>query len=439
MQRSPRPSGYNVVVSEPGEFVNDERHKLTQADGAIPGLEPIRPLGEGSVGRVLLARDPSLKRLVAVKLLRAELAADPVVCRRFEREAQAAARISHSNVASVYSVGRTADGVPFITMEYIDGRNLADVIAGNPGFDEGDAREILRQLAAALEAAHNERVIHRDVKPANVLIEKGTRRAVLTDFGVAGIEETGSESVTRLTRAGECIGDARYMSPEQLRGETVTGQTDVYSLAIIAYELLTSHGPYYVEGMADPAAAHLRRPPLDLGQLRPDVPRAFSALMIRCLSKRAEQRPSAAELVREMSHETPAASGQGDVDQPGGLPGAFGGFLRELKKRSVYQVAAAYAAASLVMLEVADLMFSAYSLPPWIFTLVVTLALAGFPVAAALAWVYDFRRGRITRTASSTAAYADRTTRAQRIALQILGLALTVGIAAVLGWWLLAA
>jgi len=419
--------------------MKDDLQSKIGLENTLPGLEPIRPLGAGTMGSVLLARDPQLKRLVAVKLLRRELAADPVSCKRFEREAQAAARISHTNVTDIYSIGKGTDDVPFIVMEYIEGKNLADVIASHGMFSVTECQEILSQLAAALAAAHQERIIHRDIKPANILIEQNSDRVVLTDFGVAGIGETGSEAVTRLTRAGEQLGDLRYMSPEQLRGDTVTEQTDIYSFGIVAYELLTLRGPYHVEGMADPANAHLRQAPIELDRVRPEIPGQMADILKRCLAKRAEQRPPAAELARFLA----AVSTDADqADAPAvdpGLPTAVAGFLEELRQREVYRVAAAYLAISFVVLEGTDLVLPALPLPRWIFTLMVATALAGFPVAVTLAWIFDYRQGRLSTTGEASPRYARQTTRSQRIALQILGLALSVGLAALLAWWLFAA
>jgi len=405
---------------------------------SLPGLEPVRPLGSGTMGHVLLARDPTLKRLVAVKMLRAELAADPVSCKRFEREAQAAARVSHNNVTAIYSVGKTTDDIPFIVMEYVNGLNLADKISNSDTLSIAESQTMLAQLAAALAAAHRERVIHRDVKPANILLEKETSRVVLTDFGVAGIAESGSEVITKLTKVGEHVGDLRYMSPEQLRGDVVTEQTDIYSLGVVAYEMLTSRSPYQVQGMADPASAHLRQAPIDLQLVRPEIPQQLADILQRCLAKRAELRPLASDLASALTTNSgnPVDSDALSVDT--GLPGAVAGFLHELKQRKVYRVAAAYLAIAFVILEGTDLILRALPLPPWTFTVLVSCALAGFPVAVTLAWIFDYRKGRLTTAANVSPRYAKQATRKQRIALQILGLVVSAGLAGSLGFWLLA-
>jgi serine/threonine protein kinase len=176
----------------------------------LPELEPIRLLGSGATAHVYLAREPALARLVA---------ADAVARQRFEREAQSAARIAHPHVTAIYRVGRVPDGRPYIVMEYVEGRTLTDVLAAGGVYEEPAARELLAALASALTAAHEKGVIHRDVRPANVLLENRTGRAVLGDFGVAGLLDSGSAAAARLTTAGMVLGDPRYHSPEQVRGE----------------------------------------------------------------------------------------------------------------------------------------------------------------------------------------------------------------------------
>ena len=256
-------------------------------------LEVIRVLGTGSMAHVFLARDKALKRLVAVKVLQKELAVDPVNRKRFIREAQAAARISHPCVTAVYTVGVLSNDIPYIEMEYIESTNLADLLRSQGRLDASVTRKLLQQLSSALAAAHDNRIIHRDVKPANVLIESDTRRVFLTDFGVAGILETGSETATRLTRDGERFGDPAYMSPEQLRGDALTVQTDIYGLGILGYEMLTLHGPFGDSEITNLTAAHLRRPPLDLHLLDPEIPIDLSDTLKRCVSKKPEHRPRA--------------------------------------------------------------------------------------------------------------------------------------------------
>jgi serine/threonine-protein kinase len=223
-----------------------------------PDFEVKRLIGTGSKASVYLAREAALKRLVAIKVLKPQLAADETARKRFEREAQSAAQISHPNVAKIYTVGRLEGDVPYLVMEYIDGRTLEEALKATGLLPVKDARRVIRDLAGALEAAHGKRIIHRDVRPANVLVENETKRVVLTDFGIAAILESGGSDVTRLTMEGQLLGEMRYMSPEQLQGERATEQADLYSLGILGFELLTGESPYRVNSDIELAAAHLR-------------------------------------------------------------------------------------------------------------------------------------------------------------------------------------
>ena len=402
-------------------------------------LDVIRMLGRGSIACVYLARDTALKRLIAVKVLHKKLAVDPIGRKRFVREAQSAARISHPCITTVYSVGESTNGVPYIAMEYIDSNNLAEVLRSRGRLDVLEARKLLAQLSSALAAAHDNRIIHRNVKPANVLIQHDSQRVFLTDFGVAGILETGSETVTRLTKEGERFGDPTYMSPEQLRGEVLTAQTDIYSLGIIGYEVLTLHGPFDNSEVTDLTGAHLRRPPPDLHVMHPDVPIDLSDALKRCLSKKPEHRPRAKDLVGLFEPDNTANT---NIDTALGVAGAsqsaLVGFLNEAKKRRVYRAAVAYAAITFVVLQVADLVLPPFDAPEWVFRLLVVTSLTGFPVAVVLAWVFDLRQGRLLRTDDTSGSFSSRTSRTQRLVLQALGLTLCIVLAAVTAWWLLA-
>ena len=187
----------------------------------------LRLLGEGSVAQVYLARERALQRLVAIKLMKSELAEDETARKRFERESRSAAKIHHHNVATVHRVGSLEDETPFIIMEYIEGRNLADLLQAEGVMTIEQACHTLSQVALALAAAHENGIVHRDVRPDNVVGEEDSDRVVLTDFGIAGILETGNETITRLTQQGLLLGDPRYMSPEQLLGESITDESDV--------------------------------------------------------------------------------------------------------------------------------------------------------------------------------------------------------------------
>jgi DNA-binding SARP family transcriptional activator/tRNA A-37 threonylcarbamoyl transferase component Bud32 len=262
-----------------------------------PEFEVIRLIGEGSVAAVYLAREPALGRLVAVKVLAPQLAADETSRLRFEREAQAAARLQHPNVASVFRIGRLPQGVPFIVLPFIGGGSLADRLAAYGPLPVEEVRRFIGQIAAALVAAHRLGIVHRDVRPENILYDRDHDRVLLTDFGLAAVLETGHERVKRLTRPGERLGNPAYASPEQLRGEPVTERADIYSLGIVTFELLTGRFPYDAETTLQMTAAHVRAEPKRASELRVDIDPALDDLIRRCLSKRPEHRPFAADIL----------------------------------------------------------------------------------------------------------------------------------------------
>lgn len=394
-----------------------------------PDLEVLRPLGTGSSANVYLAREPALQRLVAVKVLRPDVAADTVARQRFEREAQSAARISHANVTAIYRVGRLPGDVPYMVMEYIDGRTVREIVESGTTFDYGYARALLAAVASALAAAHDRGIVHRDVRPGNVFVENRTARAVLGDFGIAALLESGSASSARLTAAGIRLGETRYMSPEQIRGESVTEQSDMYAFGTLAYEVLTGRGPYEASGEAQMIRAHLEAEPLHLRELRPDVDAATALLIENCLAKEPNRRPRAEQLARSLLA-VPAAVGSGGRAVPQEDEGPITQLLGELRRRRVYRVLVGYGAFALALFGVVEGIDQAFPLSPLANQLLVVSTLAGFPLALVLSWVYDVRAGTILRTGSTAASPRAR-------ALMWAGLGVTVLAVAVLGWFLL--
>ncbi|CAN5874554.1 hypothetical protein BH23GEM9_BH23GEM9_07710 [soil metagenome] len=390
-----------------------------------PDLEILRTLGSGDTANVYLAREAALQRLVAVKVLRPDVAADTVARQRFEREAQSAARISHANVTAIYRVGRLTGDVPYMVMEYIDGRTVRDIVESGSAFDYGYARALLASVAAALEAAHDRGIIHRDVRPGNVFVENRTARAVLGDFGIAALLESGSASASRLTAVGVRLGETRYMSPEQIRGDPVTEQSDVYAFGILAYEVLTGRGPYDAKGEAQMITAHLQREPLRLRDLRGDVDAAVAILIERCLAKEPNRRPRAQELAAALAAPAASATVEPDADL-----GPITQLLDELRRRRVYRVIVGYGAFVLAVFGVAQGVDQAFPMSRLANQILVLSTLAGFPLALILSWVYDIRSGRIQRTRSIAASPRTR-------ALMWLGFGITVLAVAVAGWLLL--
>jgi serine/threonine protein kinase len=268
-----------------------------------PSFTLVRRLGAGAMGSVYLARDPVLKRLVAVKVMAPALASDPQARARFEREAQTVASISHPNVVAVYSVGTLENGVPFLVMQYVEGKTLAERIAEGGPLDAPTAKRVLGEVASALAAAHRKGVIHRDIKPSNILWDDETGRALVSDFGIAAVKKHGDGSdPTKLTQSGMALGTPAYMSPEQVRGEEVSEKTDVYSLGVLGYELLIGEGPYQLANSGEVLAAHLRDAPRKLSKMRADVDPEVERLLEDCLVKDAERRPTSSEAQDRLTH-----------------------------------------------------------------------------------------------------------------------------------------
>ncbi len=245
------------------------------ADGSaveLPGIEIETPLGRGGMGTVYLGKQVSLDREVAVKVLTAELADDPLFLERLEREARTMARLRHPNIVAVHDFQKIDDGGAAIVMEFIEGGSLRELLRQHPqGLPLHEALRIIRQIAAGLEAAHASGVIHRDMKPENVLIGRDGMARV-TDFGLALPLH---ESSARLTLTGTTVGTVEYMAPEQLRGGELDARLDIFALGVIAYELLTGQTP---RGSFD--APH---------RLRAEIPCQVSAAVMRAL------RPNPAE------------------------------------------------------------------------------------------------------------------------------------------------
>jgi eukaryotic-like serine/threonine-protein kinase len=260
-----------------------------------------RPLGHGGMASVHLARDTELDRPVALKLLAENLGGDESVHRRFVREARLAAGLSHPNVVSVFDAGDDG-GRPYIVMEYVDGENLAELLARRGRIPADEARGLALQAAQGLAHAHAAGLVHRDVKPQNLILRRdGTLK--IADFGIARAAEA-----TALTQAGTVLGTAAYLSPEQALGKEVTPATDVYSLGVVLYELLTGRTPFQVETLDDLA----QRPAMEVAPVRelaPEVPRDLEDVVMHCLARNPDYRPrDGAQLAQELAPGDAAAT-----------------------------------------------------------------------------------------------------------------------------------
>jgi eukaryotic-like serine/threonine-protein kinase len=248
---------------------------------------------------VYLARDEELERPVAVKLLVGNLRGEPGLRERFVREARMAARLSHPNVVQVFDAG-DEDGRPYIVMEYVPGTTLADELQRQDRLDPPQVVDLALQACGGLEHAHGSGLVHRDVKPQNLLLrEDGTVK--IADFGIAHAAEA-----TRLTQVGSVLGTAAYLAPEQAAGEPVTAAADIYSLGVVLYELLTGHKPYEFSSLAEIVSKQREQPIRPLRDVERTVPERLEAVVMRCLARNPDYRPaSAAELARELAAASP--------------------------------------------------------------------------------------------------------------------------------------
>ncbi len=263
-----------------------------------------RKLGEGTMGEVWLAEHRLLKRPCAVKFIRPELAAHPAIAARFAREVQAVTGLTHPNTVRVYDYGRAADGSFYYVMEYLDGPTLEELVRRAGPLPPGRVVYLLRQLCGALAEAHAAGLVHRDLKPGNVIVATlGGQRDVakLLDFGL--VQDLSADAEGRLTRTGTVLGTPDYMSPEQAAGESaVDARSDVYGLGAVAFFALTGRPPFQGKTFGQLLAAHRSEPPPSLTDLRPDVPADLSAVVARCLAKNPAARyPSAAAVDGELA------------------------------------------------------------------------------------------------------------------------------------------
>jgi serine/threonine-protein kinase len=265
-------------------------------------------LGAGGMGEVYLAEHALLRRPCAIKLIRPERAGDPSTLRRFEREVQATAALTHPNTVEIFDYGHAADGTFYYVMEYLPGLSLENVVERHGPLPPERAVHLLRQVCGALQEAHAIGLIHRDVKPGNVLVcERGGRHDVvkLLDFGLVRIAaESGREAGdVKLTQEGAITGTPAYMSPEQAAGKAdLDGRSDLYSLGAVAYFLLTGRPPFVRKTAVQTLAAHLSEAVVAPGRCRPEVPADLNAVVLRCLEKDPARRfPDAESLDRDLA------------------------------------------------------------------------------------------------------------------------------------------
>ena len=252
--------------------------------------EILEKVGDGGMALVYRAKDTLLNRIVAVKVLRDQFSTDMEFVERFRREAQSAASLSHPNVVNIYDVGQT-DTAHFIVMEYVQGENLSAVIREKGALSEHFVVSVSLQIARALSHAHQHGIVHRDIKPHNILITQEGQVKV-TDFGIAQ-----AMSAANLTQTGVVLGSVHYFSPEQARGVNVTSSSDLYSLGVVMYEMLTGRQPFRGDTPIAIALKQIQENPVPLRQHLPELNRSLEQLVMRLMAKEPSQRPQDADEV----------------------------------------------------------------------------------------------------------------------------------------------
>jgi serine/threonine protein kinase/TolB-like protein len=283
------------VVNAAHDFATSSTANRVSPGESIGHYEIISFIGAGGMGQVYLARDKVLKRKVAIKVLAAALTHDERGLRRFEQEALAASALNHPNILTIYEFGE-ADGVRFIASEYVEGPTLRQKLSkGRLGLET--ALDIAMQIARALVAAHSSGIVHRDIKPENVVIRTDQLVKVL-DFGIAKLSESQSQATiptalaksVSASQAGMVIGSARYMSPEQARGQVVDPRSDIFSLGVVLYEMIAGKAPFDGESVSDVIAEILKGTPLSLSEALPNVPRELQEVVAHAMRKEREAR-----------------------------------------------------------------------------------------------------------------------------------------------------
>lgn len=297
-----------------GNAAKDVAHLLTQKNSRIltgeslGHYEIISILGSGGMGKVYLAKDSKLNRSIAVKTLPNSFSSDSDHVKRFQTEAKAAANLNHPNVATVYSVEETDDNRTFITMEYVEGRPLSEMITAH-GLDQRTFLDWFTSIADALTHAHEKGIVHRDIKPSNIMITPSGNPKIL-DFGLARIDKTKIQenvSTLNLTKTGQILGTPAYMSPEQAEGKAADSRTDIFSMGVVMYEALTGEKPFKGDNYATIVGNLLNNEPRHIAEIKPDVPNLLARLIMKCLNKKPQYRYQSMSEVRVLLKEISSA------------------------------------------------------------------------------------------------------------------------------------
>ncbi|MCW5806315.1 MAG: protein kinase, partial [Deltaproteobacteria bacterium] len=312
-------------VSNPGTAARAAVEAPGMAGREIAGRYRIHSkIGEGGMGAVFKGEQISLKRTVAVKLLRPDVSLSPMLLNRFKAEAEAVAKLSHPNTVNIYDYGQDTDGTLFIAMEFVEGRSLRSVVQGEAPLPLRRTLAIAQQIAASLTDAHAHNIIHRDLKPDNVMLQdRGRQRDVVRvlDFGIAKLRDDSRATQQAMTQAGDMLGTPQYMAPEQIKADHVDGRTDVYALGCMMYEMLTARLPFEAPTVMALLSKHLMENPPPPSQRRPDlaIPPHLDHLIMRAMAKEQHIRPQTMELFGEEISAI-LASLPADAGSPGTAP-----------------------------------------------------------------------------------------------------------------------
>jgi serine/threonine-protein kinase len=268
----------------------------------------LRRLGQGGMGQVYLAEQFSLKRKVALKILRAEMASDPTSLQRFKAEATAVAQATHANIVQIYAVGE-ADGIAYMALEYVEGRNLQEYLVKKGPPNLVLTLSIMRQVASALQRASELGIVHRDIKPENILLTRKGEVKV-ADFGLSRFLGSDRPAVN-LTQSGVTMGTPLYMSPEQVEAKPLDCRTDIYSFGVACYQMLAGHPPFQGDSPFEVALQHVRDEPKSLSEVRPDLPAFLCAIVHKMMAKDPAGRyQTGRELLQDIARLRESLSGQ---------------------------------------------------------------------------------------------------------------------------------
>lgn len=310
------------IINGSGNIVRDKKitdsPELQTYNSKIIGpYEVIEDIGCGNMGLVYKVRHRGADKVMAMKILRSELAADPINVKRFQNELKTTSLLTHPNIIPIYDSGVTDDGRPYFVMEYLDGSNLEEILQSEGCLDLDRFAQFFTQVTEALTHAHENKIIHRDIKPSNIVSSLGdgdVELIKLLDFGIARVYQKATKESTRLTQLGEIIGTPTYMSPEQCLGQKLDERSDIYSLGAVMYECLAGMPPFPGNSTVEVIMGHLQSQPKSLHKLRPDfsIPADLEAIILTCLEKQPGARfQSARELRDELNRFATSCRGRG--------------------------------------------------------------------------------------------------------------------------------